>query len=422
MNLNWNRFLYFASTVLQRAVMSYYPVPAIVIGAIATYLIATVVGGAIVKAGFKLPSEERRIGCVDGLRGYLALSVAIHHFIFWLQFTRLGGGWSQLRVNIFSSLGNGAVALFFMITGLVFYPRVLAGFRKTSWLATYTTRIFRLLPLAIFSVAVVTLIIIFRTGRGLDGAFPAAAAKWVTGWSEPPLLGYDDSGRLNFYVLWSLWYEWLFYIFVLPACALGTDIIGDRLPSWVLPATLLLVTIPLRHWVGGLVTYLPLFTIGMLAFECRRRGTMQEFFQARWVAILAVASLLVGMASAPTPYSYAQLPFYGFFFIAVACGNDLFGMLRTKGSLLLGECSYGIYLLHGIVLSLLFVEGVSIIGDFSTNQLPALLPAVALIVVCITCGTYIFIERSAIRKGASIARRLSGRRARVEDPQLEVAP
>jgi peptidoglycan/LPS O-acetylase OafA/YrhL len=400
----------------------YYPVAAIGIAAIATYLIATAVGGIIVWAGFKVPSGDRRIGCVDGLRGYLALSVAIHHFIFWMQFTRLGGGWSELRVNVFSSLGNGAVALFFMITGLVFYPRVLAGFRKTSWLITYTTRLFRLVPLVVFSVAVITLIIAFRTGRGLDSAYPKAAVEWITGWSEPPLLGYFDSGRLNFYVLWSLWYEWLFYIFVLPACAFGMDIIRDRIPSWTLPATLLLVTLVLRHWVGGLVTYLPLFAIGMLAFECRCFRTLQESFKGRWVAGAALVSLLVGMASAPTPYSYLQLPFYGFFFIAVACGNDLFGMLRTRGSLLLGECSYGIYLLHGIVLNILFVEGVSVTGALAIKQLPALLPVVGLVVTCITSVTYLFIERPAIRAGASIVKRWADRQVRTDDPQLEIAP
>jgi peptidoglycan/LPS O-acetylase OafA/YrhL len=393
--------------------MPHYPLLAIVVGAAATYLMATVAGGAMARAGFKTPSEDRRIGCIDGLRGYLALSVAIHHFIFWLQFTRLDGGCSHLGINIFSSLGNGAVALFFMITGLVFYPRVLTGFRRTSWPGTYITRAFRLLPLAIVSVAIVTIIIAFRTGRGLDSSYPAGALQWITGWSEPALLGYDDSGRINFYVLWSLWYEWLFYIFVLPACALGTDLLRGRLPSWTLPATLLLVTIALRHWVGGLVTYLPLFAIGMLAFECRLRTTILEMFKARWVAIPALVSLLIGMSSAPTPYSYAQLPFYGFFFIAVACGNDIFGSLRTKGSLVLGECSYGIYLLHGIVLSLQFVEGVSITNWFSINQLPILMPAVGLIACCVTSVTYLLIERPCIRMGVSFARRLSDNRARL---------
>jgi peptidoglycan/LPS O-acetylase OafA/YrhL len=402
--------------------VSYYPMLALVSGTIAAYVVVTIVGGVIVWAGFKVSNGGRRIGCVDGLRGYLAMSVAIHHFIFWLQFTRLDSGWSPLRINILSSLGNGAVALFFMITGLVFYPRVLAGFRKTSWIATYTNRLFRLLPLVIFSFAVITIVIAFRTGRWPDSTFPLAAAQWISGWEEPSLLGYDDSGRLNFYVLWSLWYEWLFYIFVLPACALGMDLIRNRLPTWTLPAALLVTSLVIRHWVGGLATYLPLFAVGMLAFECQSHRIIQEFFKARWVAAPAFALLLFGMVSAPTPYGFIQLLAYGSFFAAVACGNDLFGTLRTRGSLLLGECSYGIYLLHGLVLSVLYVEGNKVTNAFTTEQLPLLLPLVGLIVTCITSVTYLFIEHPAIRVGAWIATQLSGRAAPAVDPQLGVVP
>lgn len=43
-----------------------------------------------------------------------------------------------------------------MTTGLVFYPRVLAGFFKTSWPATYATRVFRIVPLILFSVIIIT--------------------------------------------------------------------------------------------------------------------------------------------------------------------------------------------------------------------------------------------------------------------------
>lgn len=404
--------------------VSNYPVAAIAVGAVAACIVATVAGSVLVRAGFPLPSGDRRIGCIDGLRGYLALSVLIHHFIIWLQVTRLGGTWSAPGINLFNSLGSGGVALFFMTTGLVFYPRVLAGFRKTSWPATYATRVFRIVPLVVFSVAVITVIVMLRTGHRPDGAFPAAALQWVTSWGEPPLLGYADSGRLNAYVLWSLWYEWLFYIFMLPACAFGMDLIRGRLPNWILPAGLLAAALVVRryHVPGGLVPYMPLFAIGMLAFECQRNSTIRHILKVRWMALPAIACLAAGMVSAPTPYGIVQLPLYGFFFVAVACGNDLAGLLRTRGALLLGECSYGIYLLHGTVLSLLFVEGASIVSPLATEHLPILLPLAALAVACITPVVHLAIERPAIRAGRSIARHLPSRQPRTEQPKLEVVP
>lgn len=97
-------------------------------------------------------------------------------------------------------------------------------------------------------------------------------------------------------------------------------------------------------------------------------------------------------------------------------------MLRTRGALALGECSYGIYLLHGIVLTLLFVEGAGLNNVLSTTALPILLPLAGLVIACITPLTYLAIERPAIQVGFRIARRLTGRRVSAVSPQAEVAP
>jgi peptidoglycan/LPS O-acetylase OafA/YrhL len=403
--------------------MTSYPTASIAAALAVTYVAATIAGSVLARGGFPLPSGGRRIGRLDGLRGYLALSVLAHHFIIWLQITRLGSDWSPPTVNFYNNLGAGGVALFFMTTGCVFYPRVLAGFRATSWTATYTTRVFRIIPLILFSVAVITGVIALRTGHGLDNTFPKAAAIWITSWDEPPLLGYADSGRLNAYVLWSLRYEWLFYLFVLPACAFGMDLIRDRAPSWTLPTGLLFVSLALKQYLalGGLSTFLPFFAVGMLAYEFRMREAIRKILDARLVAAPAGVCLAIAMVSAPTPFGPVQIALYGFFFICVACGNDLAGLLRTKGSLVLGECSYGIYLLHGIVLSLLYVDGALAIQGLSTIGLPALLPFIGIAIACITPITYLAIERPAIRTGSAIAKLWFDKRSRTTEPHLEIA-
>ena len=407
-----------------------YPFLFIFAGILLTFLSATLVGRFIANTGFPLPPSERRIGCVDGLRGYLALAVMAHHFVIWMQVRRLGGSWAAPSFDFFNQLGPGGVALFFMTTGLVFYPRVLGGWRACSWSAIYISRLFRLIPLVAVSVALITLVIMSRTGSGLDSGYPWAVVQWLSAWGEPPLLGYSDSGRLNAYVLWSLKYEWVFYLAVLPACALAMDRVRKAdWPSWVVPVGLLSGAVLLKGGVHlgvgpdlpgishgadhGLPAYVPCFAIGMLAYECQTNNKVVSLLKKRGAAIAAVASLAFAMSAFPVPYAEA-LPMYGFFFICVACGNDFGGIFHSRGALVLGECSYGIYLMHGIALSLLYVDLPALVTQLPVERLPLLIPVVALVVVPFTALTYLLIERPAIRLGKRVARGWRLQKARIE--------
>ncbi len=382
-----------------------YPFWSLIAGAMLAFLVATLAGSLVGRTAFPLPAGDRRIGCIDGLRGYLAISVVVHHFIIWIQDARLGAGWSAPSVHLFNQMGAGAVALFFMATGFVFYPRIVAGFRTCSWPAVYLTRVFRIVPLVGVSVAIITVVIALRTGHALDRSFPAAAAKWLTAWSQPALLGYEDSGRVNAYVLWSLWYEWLFYVFVFPACALAMDLVRGRAPTWVVPVALLTGSLVARG-VGfslPMLTYLPLFALGMIAFECQRQAVLVRVLQTRYATVAAGTALAVGMTGFETPFYFA-LPLFGFFFICVACGNSLGGVLRTRASLVLGECSFGIYLLHGILLSVVFVDGHVVTDLLTTSQLAMLLPLVAGLAAILASFTFTTLERPAFRFGGQLAK------------------
>jgi peptidoglycan/LPS O-acetylase OafA/YrhL len=393
-----------------------YPIGAIAAGLIVAYALATAVAGLVARADFPLPPAAHRIGCIDGLRGYLALSVLFHHFIIWMQVTRLGGGWTAPSVHFFNQLGAGGVGLFFMTTGLVFYPRVLAGFRAGAWAATYVGRIFRIVPLIAISVAIITTIIALRTGRGLDSAFPKAAAQWILALGEPSLLGYPDSGRINAYVLWSLWYEWIFYFCVMPACALAIDLIRGRFPSYVLPAVLLVASLAGRIAMPRSVfVFLPLFAIGMLAHEISTRENIARKLRTPIAAFIATGSLVFAMVFFGSPYDYA-LPMFAIFFVCVACGNSFGGILKTRGAVVLGECSYSIYILHGIVLSLLFVDAAIIIEAIPTLYLLGLLPFCAIIMTLLSPVSYLLVERPAVRIGRRIARFWTGRNFLLRSP------
>jgi peptidoglycan/LPS O-acetylase OafA/YrhL len=88
----------------------------------------------------------------------------------------------------------------------------------------------------------------------------------------------------------------------------------------------------------------------------------------------------------------------------------------------LGECSYGIYLLHGIILNLLFVDAFWVMSPVPTDYLPVALPIIAICLAFVTSFTYLVVERPMIRAGSFLAKQWTGRRLRANVLELEVAP
>ena len=385
-----------------------------------TFVAVTLVGAGLAKIGFPLPEANGRIGRIDGLRGYLATAVFACHFLIVVRMVAFGLGWEGVPVTFFGQLGTGGVTLFFMTTGLVFYPRIRQGFQACDWPAIYISRGMRILPLATFSFLAVTAIIMAHTGQRPDAAWVVAAPKWILGYASPDILGYPKSFVVNGGVTWSLWYEWLFYLFVLPGCALAADLLRGRAPSWTVPAGLLIGGFLVHPLFGAkLPMYLPLFALGMLALEVSRTERLRAFLCRRDVAVVALAGLATGLALFDQPFFFA-LPLYALFFFAVASGNSFFGAFGNRGALVLGECSFSIYLLHPIVLYLL-TNGHRAPASVPASLLCLTMPLVGAVVTLAAAATYLLIERPAIGLGRIIIRAWR-QRNNLCGLEVEVAP
>lgn len=86
----------------------------------------------------------------------------------------------------------------------------------------------------------------------------------------------------------------------------------------------------------------------------------------------------------------------------IGCLDGLRGLLHRRSALVLGERSFGIYLLHGILLDILLVD-TGALGTMTASHLSLMLPVAAILAALITPVTYLLVERPAIRHGKAFA-------------------
>ena len=366
-----------------------------------TLLSAVLLGEAAFRFGWiTIPDAARRVGCIDGLRGYLALSVFIHHCFLWLHVLK-GHDWGPPPGNVYANLGQAAVAIFFMITAVLFYPKALRRLSDTEWMNHFISRIFRLTPLLWVATAAVAAVVLVQNEFSL-GPQPVVAVlcllEWLSFYGTPNLFGHAFTDRIIAGVTWSLVYEWGFYL-SLPACSYFYAAIRNR----VRPLPLLLAFfgyfewLIYRNYVGP--RYYVLFVIGMIVAELIRNPKIAAALRSPWAAIIGLAGLLTEFLFCPTAFAALPPILLAIFFAPVAAGNSYFKSLSLNGSIVLGEISYGIYLLHGILLYVVLHALVFAPGYY-------LIPLLAPLVIATAMFTHRFVEAPSIALGKRMAKRL----------------
>ena len=75
---------------------------------------------------FKIQFKNVKYETVDGLRGYLSFFVFLHHAcIYYYLFPSYN--WKLPAQNLYIHFGQTSVALFFMITGFLFFDKLLSS-------------------------------------------------------------------------------------------------------------------------------------------------------------------------------------------------------------------------------------------------------------------------------------------------------
>ena len=327
---------------------------------------------------------------IDGLRGYLALFVFLHHSAI-SYFYATTGVWQLPPSNLAIHLGQASVSLFFMITAFLFYGKLIDGAgRSMDWGRFFVGRILRLMPLYALVIAVVLVLTLIES-RGMLMDSPRHVLVAIIDWfsftiiAEPPINGVGVQQFIAG-VNWSLPYEWYFY-FSLPLLALTCRI---RVTWPYLLASLIVLV-----WMTqsrALPFYVAVFACGIAAAWAVRSSALTTFARSSTGSVAVVACIISVVVFFDSAYGFLPLILLAVAFALIASGADLFGLLLIKPSHVLGEIAYSIYLLHGMILfvGLKYVVGHDAVREMSPLQywsVVCVLMGVLLVLSTITFGT-----------------------------------
>jgi peptidoglycan/LPS O-acetylase OafA/YrhL len=366
--------------------------------AIVCYLLALLTSSLCVRWVLKeeLRSEinsSARYATIDGIRGFLAFGVFVHHYVITWVFLRYGLCCAPQH-NFENELGRGSVAIFFMITAFLFWGRTCAK-RGLEIKKFFISRVFRIYPLYLVFVSLLFVAVAYEgnwTAAEPTSAIAKEAVKWF--FFHAPIIN-RHQGLIFGGVAWTLLYEAWFYL-SLPLLAI---VFLREKAFWkkALAAGAAAGLFVINHlsfatacaFLGGIVAVY--WTLDA------QRAKLARSKRATWIALACLACLGLFVYD---PFNAAGIALLTVFFVVISSGNSLFGLLSLPGARWMGEISYSMYLGHGIVLWLV-MNFLARIPEFHPSVLWLAGVGIAMtpLIVLLTSVSYIFIERPCIAMG-----------------------
>lgn len=358
--------------------------------------------------------ESGRQPAIDGLRGFLGISVFVHHTVItW--FLLHGDPWQLPPSRFIVHAGQTSVALFFMITAFLFWGRVLDRRGDMNWTGFAISRLYRLYPAYLMLVGLLltaALAVTLSSQPAVSGPVAGPLMDWLmfTMFGAPDLNGLPATYLLVAGVTWSLRYEWLFYL-ALPLIAFLTGC--SRRPGPALLSAAAVGAIFWRlHWHNTFDPHILLaFAGGMAAAHFQRMAGLAAFGRTSTAGLAGIVALALAIGLLPTAYMWQATAGLTLFFTVVASGNSLWGLLLMPGLLWLGEITYSIYLLHGFFLWL--VLRCILPHALAANGFVFIASVTAIGAGLVLAASVVFltIERPAVLLGQRRSRRSGLRRA-----------
>lgn len=357
-------------------------------------------------------ATNTRIGYIDGLRGVLALSVFLHHYNSTYYYLTTGK-WSKPLSQFYNLCGEAGVAIFFVITGFLFWQRLLNCRGQINWIQLYVSRIFRLVPLHWFSILILLGIVSYVSNFTLKVSSSALFLQ-VFRWfliEMPDINNFKGTLYICACVFWTLKYEWLFYLSLFMFGYIIRLFRGRSLVLVFIAVNVFFVSISNFRilFLHVSTIFFIFFLIGAICAAIYEQKIYRMWGQSDFAALTSVSAITMLFVFLPTAYSIKAGVLILLFIFPIVSGNNFFHFLKNPAFLLLGKISFSIYILHGFLLYIIFTicfPGFMINID-SPYTLWAGMGLMGIFVVLVSYLSFSLIERPFINLGRKISQRLA---------------
>jgi peptidoglycan/LPS O-acetylase OafA/YrhL len=355
-------------------------------------------------------SKSPRLEFLDAMRGVAALMVVYYH-VCGTSIIRLGlrHGWERSGMaSLYSieDLGKTGIVLFFAISGFVIPMSFGAGSRPVTMFII--SRAFRLYPAYWVSLALAVVVQFVMHSTPFSGGVILANLTML----QSALHIRDVIG-----VYWTLFIEWIFYIFCVGAFMAGK--LGDTVFSFVGSIGMLGLAIcmaMMRYMTHlklpvalvlalSIMIWASLWRNGMLHGD-QRAKRFSMIYLTVFIVVLPIVSLLAYNFNAGFDEKWYRYTIG--YYVGMGCFLLFSTVLRLErpSFVWLGTISYSVYLLHPLALDF--------VVRLNNEKLPfgsgnLLFLEVALCTLLMAHFCFIYVEKPCIRLGHKMRARLQNR-------------
>lgn len=344
---------------------------------------------------------------LDPIRGIAAMLVFIHHSIMVYN-QHADGAFSPNGVfsyespilrKVYVHFGQASVMIFFMITGFLFFNKILSMTKPFDVKSFFTSRLKRLLP-AMGSCFFLYIAVCYTLR---DNDSQVSIINYIVSWFSFGFIGMPNLSNsfpgwsVTAGVLWTLVVEWKFY-FLLPF--LSVLISGSKSASVFLIGSLAIILYLYSiNNIDEKTASIYLCFISGLAIALINKhidSCKTKYLKHPISAFIIVFSYCCGFYYTINSYNFIITVILFFFMLTVVSGCSYFGLLKIKALHWAGKSSYSIYIMHAMIMHLVFTVTVGKIGYLSS------LPIVSALLCLITLLNYIYVERRYMHAGKNI--------------------